>query len=103
MTETPAAAAQTPDALADTDIAVVGMAAHFPDAPDLDRFWTNLVAGHESIRPLTATELFVDLSVKKLFENLTVAEVVREIESIRHAPAATTTKITPSRRRTTRR
>ncbi|MGH3428722.1 MAG: phosphopantetheine-binding protein, partial [Mycobacteriales bacterium] len=48
-------------------------------------------------------ELFVDLSVKKLFENLTVAEVVREIESLRHAPAATTTRITPSRRRTDRR
>jgi SAM-dependent methyltransferase len=44
-------------------------------------------------------ELFVDLSVKKLFENLTVAEVAREIEHLRHAPAATTTKITPSRRR----
>jgi acyl transferase domain-containing protein len=56
MTETPAAAAQTPDALADTDIAVVGMAARFPDAPDLDRFWTNLVTGHESIRPLSTTE-----------------------------------------------
>jgi acyl transferase domain-containing protein/SAM-dependent methyltransferase len=38
------------------DIAVVGMAGRFPDAPDLDRFWTNLVKGHESIRPVTATE-----------------------------------------------
>ena len=55
MTETPAAA-KTADALADTDIAVVGMACRFPDAPDLDRFWTNLIAGHESIRPVTATE-----------------------------------------------
>ncbi|MGH3722095.1 MAG: beta-ketoacyl synthase N-terminal-like domain-containing protein [Pseudonocardiaceae bacterium] len=44
MTETPATA-RTPDALADTDIAVVGMAGRFPDAPDLDRFWTNLTIG----------------------------------------------------------
>jgi acyl transferase domain-containing protein/SAM-dependent methyltransferase len=55
MTKTPPAA-QTPDALANTDIAVVGMAGRFPDAPDLDQFWTNLTAGHESIRPVTATE-----------------------------------------------
>jgi acyl transferase domain-containing protein/SAM-dependent methyltransferase/acyl carrier protein len=55
MTETPAAA-ETPDASVDTDIAVVGMAGCFPDAPDLDRFWTNLVEGHESIRPVTDTE-----------------------------------------------
>jgi acyl transferase domain-containing protein/SAM-dependent methyltransferase len=62
MTETPAAAEtpqtapETDAASADTEIAVVGMAGRFPDAPDLDRFWTNLVAGHESIRPVTATE-----------------------------------------------
>jgi acyl transferase domain-containing protein len=55
MTETPAAAATT-DAMADTDVAVVGMAGRFPDAPDLDRFWANLVAGHESIRSVTAME-----------------------------------------------
>jgi acyl transferase domain-containing protein/SAM-dependent methyltransferase len=59
MTETPAATAKTPQtahASVDTDIAVVGMAGRFPDAPDLDRFWTNLVAGHESVRPLSVTE-----------------------------------------------
>jgi acyl transferase domain-containing protein/SAM-dependent methyltransferase len=55
MTEIPATA-ETTDASADTDIAVVGMAGRFPDAPDLDRFWTNLIKGHESIRPITATE-----------------------------------------------
>lgn len=55
MSETSAAARMT-DALADTDIAVVGMAGRFPDAADLDRFWTNLVNGHESIRAVTASE-----------------------------------------------
>jgi len=55
MTETPAAAKMA-DASANTDIAVVGMAGRFPDAADLDRFWTNLVNGHESVRAVTATE-----------------------------------------------
>ncbi|MFD4987451.1 SDR family NAD(P)-dependent oxidoreductase [Streptomyces sp. NPDC058374] len=32
------------------DIAVVGMAGRFPDAPDLDTFWKNLVTGHDSVR-----------------------------------------------------
>ncbi|HXT46981.1 MAG TPA: beta-ketoacyl synthase N-terminal-like domain-containing protein [Pseudonocardiaceae bacterium] len=58
MIETPAAAEipETTHVSADTDIAVVGMAGRFPDACDLDRFWTNLVAGHETIRPLSVTE-----------------------------------------------
>ncbi|MET9973411.1 polyketide synthase, partial [Streptomyces sp. NPDC006356] len=33
-----------------TDIAVIGMAGQFPDAPDLDAFWENLAAGRDSIR-----------------------------------------------------
>jgi phthiocerol/phenolphthiocerol synthesis type-I polyketide synthase E len=58
MIETPAAAEtpETTNTSAYTDIAVVGMAGRFPDAPDLDRFWTNLVTGHEAIRPLSVTE-----------------------------------------------
>ncbi|RQO64037.1 polyketide synthase, partial [Pedobacter sp. KBW06] len=31
-------------------IAVIGMACHFPDAPDLATFWENLKQGHDSIR-----------------------------------------------------
>ena len=31
-------------------IAIVGMAGRFPDAPDLDSFWRNIVEGHESLR-----------------------------------------------------
>lgn len=39
------------------DIAIVGMAAHLPGAPDIAAFWDNLRAGVESIRPLTRDEL----------------------------------------------
>ncbi|MEJ2539784.1 MAG: polyketide synthase, partial [Gemmatimonadota bacterium] len=38
-------------------VAVVGMAAHLPGAPDLDRFWARLRAGAESIRHFTEEEL----------------------------------------------
>ena len=38
------------------DIAVVGMAGRFPDAGDVAEFWSNLVAGRESIRPVSARE-----------------------------------------------
>ena len=44
-------------ALAATDIAIVGMAAHVPGAGDLAGFWANLRAGAESIRRLTEEEL----------------------------------------------
>jgi acyl transferase domain-containing protein/NAD(P)H-dependent flavin oxidoreductase YrpB (nitropropane dioxygenase family)/NAD(P)-dependent dehydrogenase (short-subunit alcohol dehydrogenase family) len=33
-----------------TDIAIVGMAAIFPDAPDLHAFWKNIVTGKNSVR-----------------------------------------------------
>ncbi|WP_331709238.1 MULTISPECIES: SDR family NAD(P)-dependent oxidoreductase [unclassified Sphingomonas] len=32
------------------EIAIIGMAGTYPDAPDLDRFWANLAAGRESLR-----------------------------------------------------
>jgi acyl transferase domain-containing protein len=38
-------------------IAIVGMAGRFPGAPDLDRFWSNLREGVESVRAFTAEEL----------------------------------------------
>ena len=41
----------------DTDIAIIGMAAHFPGAPSIDAFWANLRDGVESIRRLTTAEL----------------------------------------------
>src|SRR5262249_57784211 len=36
------------------DIAVIGIAGRFPDADDLDAFWRNIAAGHDSGRELPA-------------------------------------------------
>ncbi|MFV2051356.1 type I polyketide synthase [Aliiroseovarius sp. YM-037] len=41
----------------DSDIAIVGMAAHFPGAASIDAYWSNLRDGIESIRKLTEDEL----------------------------------------------
>lgn len=38
-------------------ISVIGMAGRFPDAPDVETLWHNIMAGHNAIRPLTAEEL----------------------------------------------
>lgn len=43
--------------IADTDIALVGMAAHLPGAPDIGNYWANLAAGVESIRVLSEADL----------------------------------------------
>lgn len=39
------------------DIAIIGMAAHLPDARNVAEFWKNLRNGHESVRELTDEEL----------------------------------------------
>src|SRR5439155_18062976 len=39
------------------EIAIIGMAGHFPGARNIDEFWTNIRAGVESIRPFTSEEL----------------------------------------------
>jgi acyl transferase domain-containing protein len=49
--------AEHPEAQALFGIAVIGMAARFPGASDVDQFWHNLTAGVESIRPFTEEEL----------------------------------------------
>jgi acyl transferase domain-containing protein/acyl-CoA synthetase (AMP-forming)/AMP-acid ligase II/acyl carrier protein/ubiquinone/menaquinone biosynthesis C-methylase UbiE len=36
------------------DIAVIGMSGQFPDAPDIDTFWQNLMQGHDAIHDLPA-------------------------------------------------
>lgn len=41
----------------DTDIAIVGMAAHFPGAPSVDAYWHNLRHGLRAIRRLSEDEL----------------------------------------------
>ncbi len=38
-------------------ISVIGMAGRFPDAPDVETLWHNIVAGRSAIRPLTEEEL----------------------------------------------
>lgn len=43
--------------VSDTDIAIVGMAAHLPGAPDVATFWENLSNGIESIRHLSEDDL----------------------------------------------
>jgi len=40
-----------------TEIAVIGMAGRFPGAPDVERFWDELVAGREAVRRWTEEEL----------------------------------------------
>lgn len=45
------------DQVGESDIAVVGMAAHLPGAPDIATYWANLAAGVESIRTLSEDEL----------------------------------------------
>ncbi|WP_329216675.1 acyltransferase domain-containing protein [Streptomyces sp. NBC_01485] len=37
-------------------VAVIGMAARFPGADDVDAFWENLAAGREAVRPVTDEE-----------------------------------------------
>ncbi|MGH8879526.1 MAG: beta-ketoacyl synthase N-terminal-like domain-containing protein, partial [Stackebrandtia sp.] len=44
-----AAAGVAAAGVASTDVAVIGMSARFPDAPDLDQLWANLAAGRDSV------------------------------------------------------
>ncbi|WP_083445057.1 type I polyketide synthase [Pseudorhodobacter aquimaris] len=43
--------------LGENDIAIIGMAAHFPGAGSVAQYWSNLAAGVESVRHLTQEEL----------------------------------------------
>lgn len=45
------------DSLTGTEIAVIGMAARFPGAADVDSYWANLRDGVESIQPLADEQL----------------------------------------------
>ena len=45
------------DHVSDSDIAIVGMAAHLPGAANLTAYWSNLREGVESIRRLSESEL----------------------------------------------
>ncbi|MCC5992571.1 MAG: SDR family NAD(P)-dependent oxidoreductase [Rhodobacteraceae bacterium] len=46
-----------PDQYTDTDIAIIGMAAHLPGAGSVTEFWDNLRAGRSAIRRLSEAEL----------------------------------------------
>ncbi|PRD37767.1 UNVERIFIED_CONTAM: ppsE [Trichonephila clavipes] len=46
--------------ISETDIAIVGMAAHLPGAPSIEAYWQNLRDGIESIRHLTEAELLAN-------------------------------------------
>lgn len=49
-----------PSGISETDIAIVGMAAHLPGAPSVEAYWQNLRDGIESIRHLTEAELLAN-------------------------------------------
>ncbi len=42
------------------DIAIVGMAALFPDAPDVDTYWSHILAGHDAVREVPETRFRLD-------------------------------------------
>lgn len=48
---------RTAETSASSDIAVIGMAGHFPGSRNIDEFWENLMAGKEGITRLTEEEL----------------------------------------------
>ncbi|MFD5793956.1 SDR family NAD(P)-dependent oxidoreductase [Streptomyces diastatochromogenes] len=49
-----ASQAPEPEPPAPLDVAVVGMACMFPQAPDLATFWANVVAGHDAVTEVPA-------------------------------------------------
>jgi polyketide synthase PksN len=50
--------AQTPTTAASSaDIAIIGVAGQFPDAPDIDAFWHNLTAGHNPVTEVPPSRL----------------------------------------------
>jgi acyl transferase domain-containing protein/thioesterase domain-containing protein/acyl carrier protein len=62
--------------VSDTDIAIVGMAAHLPGAGDIAAYWANLAAGVESIRVLSEDDL------------LAAGETPQRIRKPNYVPAA---------------
>ncbi|WP_417675559.1 SDR family NAD(P)-dependent oxidoreductase [Roseibium sp.] len=47
-----APAQQSPHPAQDEPIAIIGISGTYPDAPDLDAFWDNLLAGHDAVREI---------------------------------------------------
>ncbi|MDJ0933254.1 SDR family NAD(P)-dependent oxidoreductase [Breoghania sp.] len=44
----------------DEPIAIIGMSGTYPDAPDLDAFWQNLVSGHDAVHDIPAERWSMD-------------------------------------------
>lgn len=45
---------EVPEEARPVDIAIIGMASLFPDAPDVDAFWSNILANHDAVREVSA-------------------------------------------------
>jgi acyl transferase domain-containing protein len=63
------------------DVAIIGMAARFPGAPNISQFWANLRDGVESISPLSAEDL-VDSNSSQELQNPSFVPVASAIEDI---------------------
>ena len=57
------------DLPADTDIAIVGMAAHLPGAADIAAYWENLRDGRSAVRRLTEEEILASGENPALLRN----------------------------------
>ncbi len=68
-------------------VAVIGMAARFPGADDVDAFWDNLARGHESVRPVSDEEFLAaggdpeDLDDPSLIRMASVIEGIDRFDS----------------------
>ena len=79
------------DFVNDSDIAIIGMAGRFPQAPDLDAFWRNLREGVESIVPLGDEELLSSGVDAALLKNPNYVKAASSLENYdllnaRHQP-----------------
>lgn len=63
-------------------ISVIGMAGRFPDAPDVETLWHNILAGRGAIRPLTEEELAAaDPGLRTDPNHVAVTAAVTDVES----------------------
>lgn len=63
-------------------VAVIGMAARFPGADDVDAFWENLAAGREAIRPITDEEFLAAGGDPKDLDDPAVIRLASVVEGI---------------------
>ncbi|HEX5715371.1 MAG TPA: type I polyketide synthase, partial [Thermoanaerobaculia bacterium] len=65
-----------------SDVAVIGMAGRFPGAPSVERFWSNLCAGVESIRLFTDDELLAAGVPEEILRNPTYVKAGSPLEGV---------------------